>query len=851
MTQARRLLFSLSASLALWTLFSWPLPRHLFTAIPASSQNVERDQAREMIPGDHLQLLYHFELLHGMLTGRTPWFHNVYEFNTGNDADRFLPIAYYAPFSLLYAAFAGIAGQAFAWNLVGFVSLWLTYWLTWWLARRFVRSELAAALAAPVGILLPYRWVCLLGGSPTGFAMLWVPAVWLGLDLAARDGRSAGGVLAGAALLMLCWTDIQSLFFCGMAAPLWLLLAVLPAGPAAWRDRAWRRRVLRALAPIALFVVLIVFYRWMRQQHLSAADLAAPRTIAEVSNFSPSPAGLVRWASSGLDSHIYIGVLLPLLLLAGLAGLLRGAPWRTPEGRRSAAAFLLLSAAAVFAVLLALGVQGPLGNRLLIVVRLLVPPYSLLRQTAKVYCLMPALLAVGAGLAAEIAGRKLSPRVFAAGWSLWLAGLVFEWRAQVRPTLCVLAAEQEAYAAAAEDARAAGNLPRALALPLWPGQDAFSSVYEYFAEKYGIRMVNGYSPVPRRAYIRDVYDRLRSLNQGWAPDPVLDNLLSRGVLYLLLHENLFPEQVSPFPVTTTLNRLRRHPRLELLAHAQTVWAFRIRPPPRKEPAGGAGLSDCPAAFPARRWELEKCSNSLCGAVREAAASGDGGLALDQDGAQAETPSTMVSPTPGLRWMIRARGHGRLDATSLIGGRPADRRELRIDADEWTWHEAPVNLPDFSSLALRLERLEGAVDADLVLIAAGEWRDLAPGESRRIPAACFFHGGFTDPARSQVILRAASDPCAAILYGPKLPLAPGRYAAELAFASPAPAGTQLGRLYVEGQDEATTTPVRAGSPVRMEWDQSNNLPLNLVFVYLRAADMAIESVAIERRADSGP
>ncbi|HOW96192.1 MAG TPA: hypothetical protein P5567_08295 [Kiritimatiellia bacterium] len=847
MTQGRRLLISLAASLAFWTLFSWPLPRHLFEAIPASSQNVEQDHAREMIPGDHLQLLYHFELLHGMLAGRTPWFHNVYEFNLGRDEDRFLPIAYYAPFSLLYAAFAGLAGQAFAWNLAGFVSLWLTYWLTWTLARRFVRSEVTAALAAPIGILLPYRWVCLLGGSPTGFAMLWVPAVWLGLDLAARDGRIAGGALAGAALLMLCWTDIQSLFFCGMATPLWLLLAALPAGPAAWREPAWRRRILRALAPIALFVALIVLYRWMRQHHLSAADLAAPRTMAEVSNFSPSPAGLVRWASSGLDSHIYVGLLLPLLLLAGLAGLLRRSAWKTPGERRAAVAFLLLGAATVFAVLLSLGVQGPLGGRLLVIIRLLVPPYSLLRQTAKVYCLMPVLLAVAAGLAAEIAGRKLRPKSFAAAFGLLVAGLVFEWRAQVRPTLCVLAGEQKAYAAVAEDARAADELPRALALPLWPGQDAFSSVYEYFAEKHGIRMVNGYSPVPRRAYVRDAYGALRSLNQGWAPDAALDDLLRRGVRYLLLHENLFPEQVSPFPVTTTLNRLRRHPRLDFLAHERTVWAFRIRPAPREAAAGEPGLPDGPAVFPARRWELERCSNTLCRAVEDLAASRGGGLALAQAGARVETPSTMASPIPGLRWMIRARGPGLLGATTLVNGQPAGRHDIPVAADAWTWHEAPISLADFSSLALRLDRAEGTVDADLALLAAGDWRDLAPGESRTIAAPCFFHGGYTEPAGNGVVaLRKSSDPYAAILYGPKLPLAPGRYAAELTFASPAPAGAELGRLYVEGRDDATSTPVVAGrASARMEWDQLDNLPVNLVFVYFRNADMRIESIAIRR------
>ncbi|MBP7831080.1 MAG: hypothetical protein KA248_14310 [Kiritimatiellae bacterium] len=852
MTQAQRLLRSLGVSLLLWMLFSWPLPRHLFDAIPASSQNVEEGQRREMIPGDHLQLLYHFDLLRGMLAGRTPWFHNVYEFNTGRDEERLLPTAYYAPFSLLYAAFAGIAGQAFAWNLVGFVSLWLTYWLTWWLVRRFVRSEPVAALAALPAILLPYRWVNLLGGSPTGFAMLWVPAVWIGLDLAVRDERPAGGVLAGAALLFLCWADIQTLFFCALAAPLWILLALIPSWPAGWRDPERRRAILRALRPIAVFLLLIVLYRWMRHSHLVAADLAGRRRLAEAANFSPAPKGLWQWAASGLESHVYLGWVLPLVLAAGLAGLGRRDLRDTPEGRRTAAVFLILVAAMSAIVVLALGVQGPLAGRVLVAVRVLIPPYALLRQTAKIYCLVPSILAVASALAMTLADRGRAPRLRALLLGGLAAALVFEMRAQVRPTLCGLNERQDAYAAVAEDARAAGALPRALALPLWPGQDAYSSIYEFYAQRHGVRMVNGYSPVVRRAYIRDVFERWRGFNQGWLPDNELDDLWRRGIGYILLHENLFPEQVSPFPVLATLARLRNHPRLDFLAHAQTVWAFRIRPGPRAADSAAPVLPECGTWFPARRWELEDCAATPDLTEPFPDASAGRALVLTQPGARGETPPAMASPAAKLRWMLRVRGRGTIQASTLADSSVIDTRPLAVDADAWTWQEIPAPLDRFAPLALRLEQADGRVEADMVLLAAGSWTAPAPGDPVEIPAPCFFHGGYTDPGRNRVMLRTATDPRAAILYGPKLPLPPGRYAAKFVFSSPAPPDTGLGRLYVEGLDGTNAVPVRAGpQPARIEWTQESNLPVNLVFVYLRRADLAIESIVIERLAPPSP
>ena len=43
------------------------------------------------------------------------------------------------------------------------------------------------------------------------------------------------------------------------------------------------------------------------------------------------------------------------------------------------------------------------------------------------------------------------------------------WQTRHRPGICLLDAEQGAYAAVADDAASRGVPPRALVLPLWPG----------------------------------------------------------------------------------------------------------------------------------------------------------------------------------------------------------------------------------------------------------------------------------------------------------------------------------------------------------------------------------------------
>jgi hypothetical protein len=99
----------------------------------------------------------------------------------------------------------------------------------------------------------------------------------------------------------------------------------------------------------------------------------------------------------------------------------------------------------------------------------------------------------------------------------------------------------------------------------------------------------------------------------------------------------------------------------------------------------------------------------------------------------------------------------------------------------------------------------------------------------------------------VAFRPDRDPAGAVLYGPKLPLAPGRYALEWEIASPAPPGAELGWFNVrfrEG-DENGRVPLRAGAPARVEWDQPDSLPVNWVLVYNRAAPLTVRRAVLTR------
>ena len=114
---ARTALFVVLLATALYAAFLWPLPARFASGIPYGSYAGDA-APRALVQGDHLQLLYHFELFGSFLRGETPWMRNLYEFNTGDEAVPRRVDPYYAPFALPHALLRSLgASDAFAWNL--------------------------------------------------------------------------------------------------------------------------------------------------------------------------------------------------------------------------------------------------------------------------------------------------------------------------------------------------------------------------------------------------------------------------------------------------------------------------------------------------------------------------------------------------------------------------------------------------------------------------------------------------------------------------------------------------------------------------------------------------------------
>ncbi len=843
-----RMLCALALTVAVWLPLSWPLPARFGEAIPvgASKRDGFEHNLIHMQAGDHLQFIYYLWLASDYLSGKTPFFYNLYEFNTGDDTERYRPGSYYFPFSLLYALLYGATDRVIAWNAMCLVVLWLGCWSAWLLARRYSARESSAALAAAFAILFPYQWIQLMGGSPAGFGMALVPLLLLGLDRAVRDGRASGGWLAGLAIFSAALTDTHAVFFGVLAIPLWCLIAFSQREAFAFRSPSAWFRLARPLAPVLLLALLAFLHTKSGTRHVSQSHTAGGRTVNEVLLYAPHPHGLWTWKQTEVSYHIYFGFAAAALLLAGGALLLlRARRDRRPESRRKAVLMGALGLSTIFIVWLALGPNGPPGGLVYRLARDFVPGYEMIRQPAKIFLLLPALLAVAMALSADALADRLRPRG-ARGLALALGAVLFaEYFFQVKPVLSLMDSGNAAYAAVARDAGDRGEKPRALILPLWPGDSHQTSVYQYYASLYRIRMVNGYRPYVPREYVRDVFERYKGLTQGAATDAQLDALLARGIGHLVLHEDMYPEQVSTFPVATALARLLNHPRLAFLGQDGSTWAFRILPEAAPHPA--AIGADWVFHFPPRNIELERqlLTNA---AIRQADdASAGSFVRLEGPARLALKPITSIAP-PDTRWWLRLRGEGTLRLARSVDGAPMEPLDQPVHSAPWTWIEAPAGAwTDTATVGLELSCASGWVEADVAKFGAGRWPAPAPGETIRIPAPCFFHAGHIDLASGEVRYRPERDRKGIVFYGPKLPLPPGAYAIHIDAETGAAATGHAG-YWVAACPEGTElarADMRAAHPMRMDVEIPANHPFLLAFVYAGEEPVRIRELAIER------
>lgn len=746
------LLATIVCGLVVWAAATWPLPLLFRSAIPLAERRAPNAPGLAINqPGDQMQLLYHFWLARDTFAGKTPAFANVYEFNFRGDEALRRFSTYYIPFSLVYGAVSPFLGDAAGWNAAGLFSFLLGLLGTFALAWRLSRSGAAAAFAAILLSAFPYRWHALMTGSPTGFAICFVPWLAYGIDRLVRDASARGAAVAGLSLFLAFCSDLHVFYFSALSVPLFAAMSLVLAG---WRGIAFRRVCLAAI-PFAAAVVAAGILSKLASADLGSTTMQGGRTLREIALFSPVLRGLfterhLEGATNTIYVGIFAGVFFPLAFVRLLAD---GGARRE---RRGIAAAALLAFAAFAVLLLAAGVYGPFNGLPIRLARGLVPKYGFIRQPAKIFCLMPTILAAFAALClAPFAAQSRAALLRASILGVCALAQQLIW---FRPTLGTVDGEAPAYRTAATAAADAGETaPKALAIPLWPGDSHWSSLYEQGVMRSRLRLLNGYSPSPPADYSDTVFKPLESVNQGGIDFGQYRLLRGFGVGWLLFHEDAFPDKVSPFPAGVSLATLALNPALEPVFAGERVSAFRLLEGIPEEAFRETAAEDALTALdfpPALVWNAHRVMRSL----ETASAPGRINLAL-------RAPLVLH---PGMRFML----HG-------SGG----------------WRSIPLDNPMGGEYALP----DGLGEPDMIFVAAG--REVPPTGGEMTPMR-MFHSGTSHPENGSVSFPASADGgpyCA--MEGPFVPVPAGRWklAAEAQGAVAAGATLELLRG-VRGETE---------------------------------------------------
>ena len=698
-----------AVSLGAALVVSRPLPGEIARGLPVGARQLAELPVLTRVSADTLQLYYQLWLVRDGLLGPTPLFTDPYQFRV-NGPRWNLPQAF-LPLSLPFTALSVFGGHA-AYNLLVLLSFPAAGLAAYGLARRLTGDGAAAVVAGLGFALLPARTSPLFGGHPAGFAMALVPAMLWGLDVALRDGRLAGGVGGGAALLALAMLEPQYTY---LAVGLALAHAIMRLGG---RPTGRIR-----LAPLLVFAVLAAgaggWVLMLRSMFVAGSIAEAGRRLDEVRLFSPGPRALA-------ESARYGGLTLAALAAVGLGA--RGRPG-------DAWLRLLYGAALALGLLLSLGPTIPRVPLYQGLHRFL-PFFAMIRNPEKLLLVTSVATVVLAALGARalltaLAAGSEARRMVTVGA---LVALVLVATPPWHGIAFARFGDSPVYETLRREAT------RVLYLPVWPGDSAHSGLYLYAVTRTRVPMINGYSPLVPRRYVDDVFSPLEAMNVGDLGPGEAAALRRLGVTHVVVDRAGFPPQVSPYPSAFTVGRLAASGILAPQQSAEPLRLFRV--------TGNAPVPNRQTSPLGVFYEAEQQNHETGATVAAPEASGGQIVAGHAGGAPGFLTFGPYRPLPAGTYVarFRVRGDGlRLDVASDTGAHVLAARAVD-PGPEWVDEVLPFVVDHARPLEFRVAwdgRREAAVD--WVLVAASDRPDVE--RAYEVEALPHRLGEQADPAAS--------------------------------------------------------------------------------------------------------
>jgi len=546
-------------------IYSYPLILHFHSAIPYTENPVKNFEETGLSQGDQLQFLYSLWLFKDYFTSSSQRFFKApYQFDIKNYPRPFTLRE--LPLSIVFWLFSS-AGNTFAYNCLVILSFPLAGIFMFLLAKKYLRDIPSSVIAGLIFAIIPFRLAHLFGGHPSGFLLFWIPLIIYLYELLWDKGKQIYGWLAGLCIFLMIMEEPHLGYYSALFTILFWLYKIIIASA---EKKANIKEIIKLSVPIATSWLTVGLYMFFIKHIVIGASIAGGgRNIAEIRLYAPSIADIFRRTNSVSEKYIYIGAITSILLAFSAFFKIRSA-LRHPH-KKDLFPFLFYSIVFAAALILSLGPNlrwFPLYK----LCYKIVPFFRFPRSPARiiVFAYLSLSLLAGYGIKYILQDKSKILKNSIAVSILALICIDFKPYPLIGISNTVVKGNKTYQYI--KDTYPKNPI---LEIPIWPGDCAWSSIYEYYTTIYRIPSINGYSAMVGRKYVKEIFWPLVSINMGILTAGQYNLLKQLRVKYINLHEEAYPPKVSPFPFKIALGNLKRNPYCKFITEDGPLYLFEI------------------------------------------------------------------------------------------------------------------------------------------------------------------------------------------------------------------------------------------------------------------------------------
>lgn len=684
--------------IVLGIIYSRPLISNFNSSLPYTHSPARAFEKTQLTQGDHLQLFYSLWLFKDyFISEGQRFFNDPYQFTVKD-----FPRPYTTrelPLSIMFLLFS-FFGNVTAYNCLIVLSFVLCGICMYLLTDKYFSSFPAALVSSVIFTLAPFRLAQLFGGHPNGFLVFWVPLVIYLYEQLWDKKKWTYGWLSGICVFLMAIQEPHLVYFTSLFTIVF------------WGYKFMFKKDIKTLIPIGISWLFTAFYMlYIKRSIMGGSVAGAGRGFAEIRLFAPSIVHIFQRVNPVNEKYIYLGLAASALFVLSIFYKLKFL------SKKENFPYLFYFFVFIFTLILSL---GPNLKYLPIykICYKLIPFFHFPRSPARIIIFTFLSLSLLAGYGVK---KILTKRGFLLTTTIIFL-ICIDFRTYHRIGLTKVPVENSVYQYIKDSHP---NTP-ILELPIWPGEAAWASIYEYYTTLYQIPMINGYSAFVARDYVDKIFWPLVSINMGILTKEQYELLKSLGVKYILLHKEAYPAKVSPFPSNTAIENLKLNPYVRFIMDDKTIYLFTVLDKPIDRPTAAYTIPSRTGLF----YECEHLSHRMGRLVEDKTASQETSLFVDEP--LSKPVHFVFGPwklfPPG-RYKVIYRLRGTAQITIEVTAEQGTKRIIHLDippdkpAGEFNDYELNLTLDKTTRLEFRIIYYgEGRLWADYIYFICREEED---------------------------------------------------------------------------------------------------------------------------------